>query len=90
MSFDPAGGASFILAPQVGQSRAVGQGARRLIFPTMSGLVRAWLKLRRGSKVCFSSVMPPILPFNASHRLAWWMAPGVNGQPLTHFGTPRR
>jgi hypothetical protein len=43
MSFDPAAGATFILAPQVWQSIAVGHGGHRLIFSTTNGLVRAWL-----------------------------------------------
>lgn len=46
---NPADRASFILAPEVGQSRAAAK--RRLTFSTTTGFVRAWLKLMRGSKL---------------------------------------
>jgi hypothetical protein len=46
--------AIFILAPQDGQSRTVGRAIRRLTFSTTTGFVRAWLKLIRGSKLCFA------------------------------------
>ena len=50
---DPADRASFILAPQDGQSRAVGAAIRRLTFSTTTGFVRPWLKLMRGSNLSF-------------------------------------
>ena len=50
---DPVDRASVILAPQDGQSRAVGAAIRRLIFSTTSGFVRPWLKLMRGSNLSF-------------------------------------
>jgi hypothetical protein len=55
---DPADRASFILAPQIGQTKAARAETRRLRFSTTTGFVRTWLKLICGSMLCFSFAMP--------------------------------
>jgi hypothetical protein len=55
---DPIGCTSFILAPHAGQSRIGGAAARALTFSTTTGFVRAWLKLLRGSMLCFPNSSP--------------------------------
>src|SRR5215467_6777479 len=76
---DPLGCTSLILAPQDGQSRAVGVAMRRLTLSTTSGFVRAWLKLIRGSMLCRPRLSPMSPP---SSRLVGGGAERSSAPPL--------
>jgi hypothetical protein len=59
----PTGCTSFVLARHAGQSRIVGGAMGALTFLMTSGFVRAWLKLVRGSMLCFPNGSPRLPQF---------------------------
>ncbi len=79
---DPADRPSSILPPHDGHTKPAETVALRLTFSTTTGLVRAWLKLMRGSKPSFA-ISPPEAERNRRRLTSTGLSPGATEAPET-------